>query len=104
MKENRLNIILLVLIHLFIFVTPFTVKSFHRHAEHHHYLKSSSTTIHPYEKPCPICQFEFVTFIDERTPEYSIHIPVFHAVDIQAEAQVYNFPFIHFSHRAPPIV
>jgi hypothetical protein len=102
MRENRLNISILIFIHLFIFITPLSVKAFHRHNEHFSAVSGGLIYVE-HEKPCSICQYEFVTFIADKTPEYTVCLPVFQSGNIQSEAQIFNLPFIHFSHRAPPV-
>jgi hypothetical protein len=102
MRENRLNITLLVVLHLLIFITPLGVKAFHHH--HEHCSGNSGETFYcEHEKPCVICQYEFVTFIVDKAPEYGICLPALQSEDSRVESQVFNSTFVHFSKRAPPL-
>jgi hypothetical protein len=104
-KKNSLNITFLVFIHLCIFITPIAVKAFHYH--HHtrslYYAKTGSLVINTHEKPCPICRYEFVTSIAKKPFRYSVRLPVAQSITVELTSQVNNFPFLHYSQRAPPI-
>jgi hypothetical protein len=82
---------------------PGIVKSFHAH---HDLITNGSfscaTEYHAQEKPCPVCDFIFVSFISE-PPVHVDYFPfTFRIVNQdQAEQTFLEFPG-YFSLRAPP--
>jgi hypothetical protein len=97
MKKKIVNITFLAFFHLFLFVTPLTVK-----ALHHDHGASSLPGIEIAKDICHICNFEFVTF------KQPLEITVFSKpdvidIDLPVIVEKVFIPFLtSVSLRAPP--
>jgi hypothetical protein len=97
-QPSYITLILTILI-----AYPGIVKSFHTH---HDPITNGSyscaTEYHPQEKPCPVCDFEFVSFISE-PPVHIDYFPYsFSIVNLEKTEEAFlEFPD-YFSLRAPP--
>jgi hypothetical protein len=105
MKKIRINILLLVLFHLLVFMTPVVVKSFHNHHQtvSLSQLAQKNTNLGERVKDCPVCHYEFV----EAVCPHSGHIEfgfVGQSVYKASFCEVVYTPHLrYFSLRAPPL-
>lgn len=100
-KRYQLSYIAMILTILIAY--PGIVKSFHTHQDQvTNGAYSCATEFHPQEKPCPVCDFEFVSFISE-PPAHIDYFPfTFRIVNHEKAEQTFlEFPD-YFSLRAPP--
>jgi hypothetical protein len=103
MAVKKSNTIFLVLFQLAVFTSPFLIKSFHHHITFQTNLVKSGTTLGNYEKPCLICQYEFVTFELNKPLKYSSELPSAPLKNLVISDQVFFLPIQYYSLRAPPI-
>lgn len=101
-KQNKLY--LLILVHLLLLWYPQMVKSLHVH--HHeqvccHYDHGVSFDMP--ENPCPICDFEFVSFIGNSPTPLQVSLPEIKLIDLPVREAIFTNHLFYFSHRAPPI-
>ncbi len=104
MKIRKNYIKSLVLFLLLVFLIPSILKTAHHHNPkcHHFFNSSTEQKISILEKPCLICQFEFVHFITpqaDKKNDFQFAKPSSNPEIIFAE---YKTTFDCFSHRAPP--
>jgi hypothetical protein len=107
MNKKKNNIIVLALFHLLVFTFPFAVKNIHHHETHYlHFIHQAidGKQLSKVEKPCPICQFEFVSFIAGDSPTYWICQPVCLIKNYNFVQKVYKVPLSSYLLRAPPLV
>jgi hypothetical protein len=105
MRRRKSHIVSLAFLMLILFVSPMTVK-----AVHHHVPLQKSVPGDPREKSvsaevnaCPLCQFEFVTFIASDIPEYT-HFRLLSSFGYcEAAMGLKASFFISYSLRAPPL-
>lgn len=103
MKKPNINIALLALFHLLIFVAPFVIKAGHNHGSVpvSSFNSFSGKTVSK-EFQCLVCDFEFVTFINQPFFAYFFLHQVY-VVDFAASfVQVFKPFHVYFSLRAPP--
>lgn len=104
--RKKINIIILALFHLLVFVFPYTIKDIHHHETHYLHILYQATDgklVSKAEKPCPICQFEFVNFIRKDSFKYCIYQLANFLKDSEIVPQSYSIAFTSFLHRAPPL-
>ncbi|HVN57859.1 MAG TPA: hypothetical protein VMT63_06160 [Bacteroidales bacterium] len=104
MKNNRINIIFLTLLHLAIFLYPVGIKAFHRHHTHDkHFSVSDSPSINNPEDNCAICQFEYVNFLVKAhtglSPASNSHIVSQPGTEFILRPESFDY----FQYRAPPV-
>lgn len=104
-KANKNNLILLVYMHLLLLSYPILDKAFHHHLVdlHRHEVSNQVSFDHP-EQHCPICDFEFYSFISTPQLKAAVSftgIPIFNSPEPEN-----HFPRVinYFSLRAPPTV
>ncbi len=87
-----------------VFIAPFIIKGFHHHCKEYTTISNlpSNKIIAIKERPCPICQFEFVNFILENIEYASIYRTPVYLKNSDLFSQAFNFTFSSFSRRAPP--
>jgi hypothetical protein len=105
MRRRKSHIAPLAFLMLILFVSPITVKALHHHLPEHisafaqHQGKSISEAV----VACPVCQFEFVTFITCDIPEYN-HFVGFTSFDCcEPTRDLQGNFFTYYSLRAPPV-
>ena len=101
MIKNKKHIIFLALLQLVVFIAPLTIKDFHSHI----YLQSdnnNNTSIHKIEKPCAICNFEFVQVVTKTPFEIHHYISVISKVISYSNNQYYKIPYSSYNLRGPP--
>jgi len=105
MKQSKSHIAPLAFLMLILFVSPMTVKAVH----HHSPLQMSAPadrqgkSISAAVGTCPVCQFEFVTFIAIDNPEYA-PLSVFSSLDYcEPTHGLKAHSYTHYSLRAPPV-
>ena len=105
MRQRKSHIAPLAFLMLVLFVSPITIKALHHHQPDHistfaqHQGKSISSAV----ADCPVCQFEFVTFIACNIPEYN-HFVRFTSFDCcEPTRDLKGNSFTHYSLRAPPV-
>jgi hypothetical protein len=104
MRPRKSNIAQLAFMMLILFVSPMTVK-----AVHHHLPVRIPVLADPHGKSitaaagaCPLCQFEFVTFISFDNQEYS-HYSQLSSLDCyEPTPGIKGNSFTCYSLRAPP--
>lgn len=104
MQLKKPYIIFLAVFQLIVFTSPHFIKSFHHHSLVHFPVKNNSTELGIAEKPCLICQFEFVTFELNKPVKYTFCLPSVPLQNSETIAQVYYSSFYYYSHRAPPVI
>jgi hypothetical protein len=104
MKSRAVNIILLTLFHFVIFTFSVTVKITHYHKTSDNEIATNlhSQNISTEKNPCPICQFEFVTFFNEPLPLFGINFNLQPVILGQYHTLIYYTPLQVPSNRAPP--
>lgn len=101
--HKNINITLLTLFQLLIFVAPLTIK-----AGHHHESDSlSSSPLFPgktvsKEEHCPICNFEFVNFINQPLSAYFFSHQACAIDSTVSVERVFRHLLMYVSLRAPP--
>jgi hypothetical protein len=105
-NKKKINIIILALFHLLVFTFPFAIKDIHYHETP--YLNiinqaNDGTVLLKAEKPCPICQFEFFSFIGGDSLTYWICQPFYLIKNYNSVHQLYKVPFASYLLRAPPL-
>lgn len=100
-KRYQLSYIAMILTVLLAY--PGVVKSFHTHHDQvTNGAYSCATEFHPQEKPCPVCDFEFVSFISEPQVHIDYFSFSFRIVILEKTDEAFlEFPD-YFSLRAPP--
>lgn len=102
LKHNRL--LFLVLIHLLLLWYPQMIKSVHvHHNEHLCCLDDHGVSFDTPEAPCPICNFEFVSFIETIPTRLKVCLPEIQEINLPAPEITYSQLLFYFSLRAPPI-
>lgn len=103
MKKPNIHIALFALYQLLIFVAPFIIKAGHNHG----YAPVSS--FHSFsgkavskELQCVVCDFEFVTFINQPFFAYFFLHQVYDVDFATSFEQVFKPFYLYFSLRAPP--
>ena len=103
MSKNRINIILLAIFHIALLLNPIVIKSVHKHnspIQQNCYQHSPSIDKH--QEDCPICRFEFVTFIVKSPLKYTALVASNKVNFPFSTFHVVPQPFCYFQHRAPP--
>jgi hypothetical protein len=104
MRRRKLHIAILPFLMLILFVSPMAVK-----AVHHHLSVQMPAPSYPQDKSlaaakdaCPVCQFEFVTFIAFGYPEYT-HYSLLSSFDgYEPTLDIKGNSVCYCSLRAPP--
>jgi len=104
-NKRKINIIILALFHLMVFTFPFALKDIHHHETNHlHiYQTDDGKLLSKAEKPCPICQFEFFTFIAGDSQAYWVCQPIGLVNNCTSVQQAHTIPFSFYLLRAPPL-
>jgi hypothetical protein len=101
-KQN--NLLFLVLIHLLILWYPQMIKFAH---VHHNVqvscLHDHGVSVDIPEEPCPVCNFEFISFIKVTSTRLQVCLPVIQVADLLAPEATYPHSLLSLSLRAPPI-
>jgi hypothetical protein len=105
-NKRKINIIILALFHLLVLSFPFAIKDIHHHETNYLYIYQTDDgkLLSKAEKPCPICQFEFFSFIGGDPQSYWIRQPVCPIKNCNSVQQAYKVPFSSYLLRAPPLV
>jgi hypothetical protein len=104
--NKKTNIIILALFHLLVFTFPFAVKEIHHHETSYIHIipqANEGKLLSQVEKPCPICQFEFVSFILTDLQTQRLCQPVSQINNYNPLQQVYIVPLTSYLLRAPPL-
>lgn len=106
MNNKKINIVVLALFHLLVFTFPFAIKVIHHHETHYLNVHQSADgrQLSEAEKLCPICQFEFVSFIAGEHMAFGICQPVCLIKNCNPVQKVYKVPGTSYLLRAPPLV
>ncbi|HCY41913.1 MAG TPA: hypothetical protein DHV48_11250 [Prolixibacteraceae bacterium] len=101
-RQNKLSI--LILLHLLLLWYPQMIKSVHVHHEedsccHHNHGVSFDIP----EEVCPVCDFEFVSFVQPASTQFSAYLPIVQALIIPENTDVYIQPHFRLSLRGPPV-
>jgi hypothetical protein len=100
-KQNNISFLVLILLALLCY--PGFVKSVHVH-EHQHF-RSGHTDLASFgqqNEPCPVCDFEFVSFISIRTEQLAVSLQELITANI-ADSEIPQLPHpVYYSLRAPP--
>eukprot|EP00825_Cyclidium_porcatum_P020288 TRINITY_DN23038_c0_g1_i1.p1 TRINITY_DN23038_c0_g1~~TRINITY_DN23038_c0_g1_i1.p1 ORF type:complete len:162 (+),score=5.77 TRINITY_DN23038_c0_g1_i1:184-669(+) len=103
-KKNSIQIIIIALFQLLVFVTPQVIKStHHHHAEKHFAVTTEGKTITPSQEKCPLCHFEFVTFIKADKEKQSVFKKLLYTVSTGKTLGIIQISFHYFANRAPPL-
>jgi hypothetical protein len=105
MQKRQNKLMILVLAQLLVLALPFLIKSFHHHSlaqVHSIPFQSSTTQLWQENKPCPVCQIEWISFVFKKTGNEWFH-PVFPPVHKESEYFVFIPAFFdRLQNRAPP--
>lgn len=103
-RRKRIYIIFFAIVQLVVFMTPTVVKLVHHHEfERVEFLPTTHKTLTKYNEQCPICHFEFVTFISENNEKSRCDAQNIQLLLSSGETQpLHNTPLQFFSNRAPP--
>ncbi|MEA3495451.1 MAG: hypothetical protein U9R42_05380 [Bacteroidota bacterium] len=92
---------------IIVFFSPLLIKATHFlfvHHERHHISFSDKPKVNEKHKNCPICAFEFVEFIDNENPQYTVKPEFFLDYDTSySQSEHIVFPSYSFNLRAPPV-
>ncbi len=101
-KEYKLP--LLILLHLLLLWYPQMIKSMHVHVHEPVYLlHDHGVSFFNPEEHCPVCDFEFVSFIEADSTKLTICLPEIQVAELSSPESVYTNQLFYFSLRAPPI-
>jgi len=104
LKNERKHILILALFQLIIFIIPSVIKDTHHHSFGNKYSSSLiGKSLLKGEKPCKICQFEFVNFISKDVEPNGIWQPITFLFNINFTDPENKISFYSFLHRAPPV-
>jgi hypothetical protein len=90
-----------------VFTFPFAIKDIHHHETNYLNIVHQVTDgkmLSKAEKPCPICQFEFVSFVAVDSQAYWTRQPVCLIKNCNSVQEVYKVPLTSYLLRAPPLV
>lgn len=94
----------LVIIHLLLLWYPQLIKLVHdHHNEHVSCLHDHEVSFDHPEELCPVCNFEFVSFIEADHYNLNVCLPEIHVADLPAPESINPHLLFYFSLRAPPI-
>ncbi len=101
-RKNKLSI--LILIHLLLLWYPQLIKSVHvHHGEdsccHHNHGVSFDVP----EEVCPVCDFEFVSFVQAANTQFSAFLPIVQVLSFPENSEVHVQPHFRLSLRGPPV-
>jgi hypothetical protein len=101
--NKRYQLSYLAMILTILLAYPGVVKSFHTHHDQiANGSYSCSTEYHQQEKPCLVCDFEFVSFISEPSVHIDYFPFTFRIINLERTKEAFlEFPY-YFSLRAPP--
>jgi hypothetical protein len=103
-KKNSIHIVIIALFQLLVFVTPQVIKStHHHHTETQFAVPVKDNSISITHEQCPLCHFEFVTFIKADKEKQPIYKKLLYTVTTSCTSDVINTFFNCFSNRAPPL-
>ncbi len=101
---KRRHISFFTLSFLALLLYPGLIKLVHVHHTSLDSFSSVGVSLQTQEEPCPVCNFEFVSFLNEHEEEFEFKLPCI-AVTNTPETKAYKIPsIIYFSLRAPPII
>ena len=101
-KQYKLHF--LILIHLLLLWYPQMIKSVHVHPnEHVCRLDDHGVSFVTSEDPCPVCDFEFVSFVETTPTRLQVCLPEIQVSDAPVAESAYPHLLFYFSLRAPPI-
>jgi len=104
-QKQKVYLVALSLLQLFIFTFPLVVKTTHQHQNHSSSChQTNSSELAKWEKPCAICQFEFDTVLQTEIPQYSCIIPFKTGYISEYSSPVRSVAFTFISLRAPPLL
>jgi hypothetical protein len=104
MKKDNINITILVFFHLLVFTFPFTVKHLHHHKTQNIYHQvTGQKLLSQAEIPCPVCKFEFVSFISKHIRQYCVYLPISQLKSFGFIQKGYKVIFTTSLLRAPPL-
>ncbi len=105
MKQRKTHIAPLALLMLVLFVSPLAAKAIHHHVPSqistlaNHQGESVSNAVHA----CPVCQFEFVTFLAYSIPEFTNFNRLVSPDCYEPILGIKGISFSCYSLRAPPV-
>lgn len=102
--KKSLHIIILAVFQLLVFVGPIIIKSTHHHLYPYYASAKDVNGYSKVQKPCFICQFEFVPSIIQIQDPRVILKPETSVINSVIIAQVKDCTFSYLSLRAPPII
>jgi len=104
-KKNSIQIIIIALFQLLVFITPQVIKStHHHHAEAQYAVQVKPNSLTTTHEQCPLCHFEFVTFIKADKERQAIFKKILYTVSTRSTSKVISASFNCFSNRAPPFL
>lgn len=102
LKQNRLPFLLLI--HLLLLWYPQIIKSVHvHHNEPVCCLHDHGVSFDAPEILCPVCDFEFISFIGAIPTRLNACLPEIQVADLPVPESAYQHLLFYFSLRAPPI-
>jgi hypothetical protein len=105
LRNKRIHIAFFALFQLMVFVAPVMIKTTHYHVREYSDTVNGSfgKTLSKAEKPCPICQFEFINVIQTKLQQTTFPLPKCSLKNSDLFSQEFQLSFSSFSHRAPPV-
>ncbi|MDP4275448.1 MAG: hypothetical protein Q8907_14325 [Bacteroidota bacterium] len=106
LRRKNIAFSFLVIFHLLVFTTAYTVKIVHHHPEGKQNIAAAfqtGKTVFSTHHPCPICQFEFVNFLAKNLTQYFYNNFYIRLVNFNQIRQYVQAEFSCFAHRAPPL-
>jgi hypothetical protein len=106
MKQRKTHIASLAFLMLVLFVSPITVKAIHHHepAQISTLTGTRGESVLKLVNACPVCQFEFVTFLAYSIPEYFPFSRLVSPDCCETIPGLKGISFTCYSLRAPPVV
>ena len=101
---KRINIAYLVIIHLLVLFYPQMVKSVHVHHDVSACCRADhGVSVDTRRETCPVCDFEFISFIQTPATRLQVCLPVIQVADFPATESAYPSLHYYLSLRAPPV-
>lgn len=106
LKIRSIHISIITYFYLAIFISALVIKDTHHCTFSHDILvkNAHSSLLSKAEKPCPICQFEFVHFISKSFEHIFVCHSVSCTINTRLADDIYKISFSSYSHRAPPSI
>lgn len=104
MIRARFQLSVLVLFHLLLLGYPQLIKTFHVH--HHDSVNSlhqQGVLLNVQQDNCPICNFEFISFIKFSASNLKVCLPAVEIEEFIFPHTIYPPVLFHFLLRAPPV-